>query len=122
MYPLCADDGAAGDARPTRTVTYTSKPKLLPHNLPYTGVKLPTNSSVTDAQPLTSSTKSADQAVSKSTHEVDNEAATKALTSRRNEDAPFSIPAIRTACQPNDLTSPSSTEEPDTVGGIAGQQ
>ena len=122
MYHSCADDGAAGNVRPTRTVTYTSKPKLLPNDLPLTGVKLPINSNVADAQPLTSSAKSADQAVSKSTHEVDNEAATKALTSRRNEDAPFSIPAIRTACQPNELTLPSSTEESDTVGGIAGQQ
>ena len=60
MYNLCADDGAAGNARPTRTVTYTSKPKLLPNDLPLIDVKLPTNSSVADAQPLISSTKSAE--------------------------------------------------------------
>lgn len=127
MYHLYAGGDAADNMGPTREVTYTSKPRLLPATVPSTEVKLAATSKVADTKPLTFADKPADQAVSKSTVVVDNDAGTKASITRHSEeispaDAPFSISAIRTTGQSNDLTSPSSTEKFNTVGGIAGQQ
>ena len=127
MYHLHAGGDAADNMGPTRKVIYTSKPRLLPANVPSTEVKLAATSSVADTKPLPFAGTPPDQAVSKSTVEVDNDAGTTASIRRHSAGispaaAPFSIPAIRTAGQSNDLTSHSSTEKFNTVGGIAGQQ
>ena len=127
VYHLYAGGDAADNMGPGREVTYTSKPRLLPATVPSTEVTLAATSNVADTKPLTFAGTPADQAVSKSAVEVDNDAGTKASFRGHSEeispaDAPFSIPAIRTAGQSNDLTSPSATEESITVGSIAGQQ